>query len=240
MIILIEPSNYHLHQEDLEGMYRLRHQVFYEELKWQVNSSNGLEKDEYDENNTYYLVFKDDDGKIRGCQRYIEMNNPCMFDGPFKFMLEGLQHYKRRGFWEASRLAIDTSFSGTYTLERSKIVCSSILAASMLMGLELLENTEFITLSYPSVAKLSLRKGLNLTILKEGTVNDETIVVSSYPPSQESLKKMLRDIGDPEAKKPLIWHTGGIHSVFAQEHTSLLDIKQFVEKEKLLTTRGVC
>lgn len=87
MIIFIEPSTYHVYRQELEGVYRLRHQVFYEKLKWQVNSQNGLEKDEYDESNTYYLVYKDPEGKIRGCQRYIEMCHNCMFDGPFSFML---------------------------------------------------------------------------------------------------------------------------------------------------------
>ena len=214
MIILIEPSNYHLHQQELEGMYRLRHQVFYEQLGWQVNSQNGLEKDEYDENHTYYLVYKDAEGKIRGCQRYVEMQHNCMFDGPFKFMLDDLQRYKKPGYWEASRLAVDSLYTESYTPSHVKKVRSSLLAASMQLGLEFLNNTLFLTLSYPSVAKLLSQHGLALKTLKQGTINGETIVVSSYPPCKESFQTLLRKAGDPQGEEPLIWYTSGVYPLF--------------------------
>ena len=59
MLILIDPSNYEFHRQDLDDMYRLRHKVFYEELKWDVKSVNGMEKDEYDEKHAHYIIYKE-------------------------------------------------------------------------------------------------------------------------------------------------------------------------------------
>ena len=83
MLYLIDPDNYHLHKNDLNEMYQLRHRVFFEQMKWHVSSENGMEKDEYDEQDMYYLIYKDDQGIVRGCVRFIEMTHTCMFDGPF-------------------------------------------------------------------------------------------------------------------------------------------------------------
>ena len=46
MVYLITPNDYASHRADLDAMYRLRHKVFFEKLKWQVKSQDNMEKDE--------------------------------------------------------------------------------------------------------------------------------------------------------------------------------------------------
>ena len=113
MLYLIDPDNYHLHQNDLEQMYRLRHTVFFDKMKWQVSSIHGMEKDQYDEKNAYYLIYKDSHGIIRGCVRFIEMIHDCMFDDPFKHLLPNIEDYKKPRYWELSRLAVDHTYDAT-------------------------------------------------------------------------------------------------------------------------------
>ena len=55
MLHLIKPNNYNLYRKDLDNMYRLRHRVFCTKLNWDVNGHDGMEKDQYDEKNAYYL-----------------------------------------------------------------------------------------------------------------------------------------------------------------------------------------
>jgi len=189
MVYLITPNDYATHREDLDAMYRLRHKVFFEKLNWQVKSQDGMEKDEYDENYTYYLIYKDKNNVVRGCQRYIPMNNPCMFDGPFDFVLPNLQDYKSGDYWEASRFAIDYDFGEGYEKEEAKQVFTRILAASMLMGLDA-KIKSFITLSYPSVVKLGSRYFPMLLLAKSLVNNSEEIHATEYLPSIDALNKL--------------------------------------------------
>ncbi len=200
MVYLITPNEYSTHRDDLDAMYRLRHKVFFEKLKWQVNSEDGMEKDEYDENNTYYLIFKDKNNIVRGCQRYIPMNNPCMFDGPFDFVLSNLKDYKNAQHWEASRMAVDYDFAEGYTKEDAKNVCCRILAASVLFGLDA-EIKSFVTLSYPSPARI-LSQFFSTSLLARSVVNNEEIHVTEYSPLAESYSKLLDKINLP-ANEPV-------------------------------------
>lgn len=192
MVYLITPNDYSAHRDDLDAMYRLRHKVFFEKLNWQVASQNGMEKDEYDENYTYYLIYKDKNNVVRGCQRYIPMNNPCMFDGPFDFVLPNLKDYKNANYWEASRLAVDYDYGEGYTKEDARNICSKIFAASVLLGLDA-DVKGFITLSYPSVIKLVTRY-FSTALLAKSFVNDEEIHVTNYLPEANAYSKLMNSL----------------------------------------------
>jgi acyl homoserine lactone synthase len=189
MIYLVTPENYFLHRDDLDAMYRLRHKIFFEKLNWQVKSDSGMEKDEYDENNTYYLIYKDKNNIVRGCQRYISMINSCMFDGPFDFILQNLKDFKKPEYWEASRLAVDYDYDEHYTKEYGITVCQGIFAASLHFALKQ-GIKKFLTLSYPSVARI-LSQHFSTSLVASSTINGEEIVVTSYPPLKESYEKLL-------------------------------------------------
>jgi len=195
MVYLITPNDYASHRADLDAMYRLRHKVFFEKLKWQVKSQDNMEKDEYDENNTFYLIYKDQNNIVRGCHRYIPMNHSCMFDGPFDFVLPNLKDYKNAKYWEASRLAIDCDFLEENPTEARKVIVR-ISAASMQLGLDA-EIKSFLTLSYPSVARL-LSQFFSTSLLASSSVNDEEIHVTEYPPLAESYAKLLGKINLPK------------------------------------------
>ncbi len=134
MLYLIAPNNYDSHRQDLDEMYKLRYRVFSKELKWDVKIHDGMEKDEFDERNAYYIIAKDEKGVVRGCQRLIEMTNPCMFDGPFSSFLSSLKDFKQPGYWEASRFAVDHSYDETYTKENSWACALSLLAGALEFG----------------------------------------------------------------------------------------------------------
>ncbi|MCE2716015.1 MAG: acyl-homoserine-lactone synthase [Pseudomonadota bacterium] len=192
MVYLITPNDYATHREDLDAMYRLRHKVFFEKLNWQVKSQDGMEKDEYDENYTYYLIYKDKNNVVRGCHRYIPMNNPCMFDGPFEFAFPDLKKYKNAKYWEASRLAVDFNFDAEYTKDDAKNVCVRIFAASVLLGLDA-DVKGFITLSYPSVIKIVSRY-FKTSRLERSSVNGEEIHVTKYIPTTEAYDNLTKGL----------------------------------------------
>jgi len=203
MLYLISPSNYDLHRDDLDEMYKLRYRVFSKELKWDVKTQDGMEKDEFDEKNAYYIIAKDKKGIVRGCQRLIEMTNPCMFDGPFNSFLTSLRDFKYPGYWEASRFAVDHSYDDTYTLKDAQRLVPTLLAGVMEFGLKVGNVECFLTLSFPSVAKLASLYGLLVTSLKQNGTGEAALTVSAYPPLNVSYKKLLKKIGYT-ATEPLL------------------------------------
>lgn len=195
MLHLIKPEDYDHYRDDLDEMYRLRYRVFSKELKWDVKIDDGMERDALDEKNAYYIIAKDKNGRVRGCQRLIEMTNPCMFDGPFNSFLASLKDFKHPGYWEASRFAVDHTYDESYTLKDSQILVPTLLAGVMEFGLKIQKVECFLTLSFPGVAKLAALYGLLMTPLKQSEINGETMVVSGYPPLTVSYKKLLKKIG---------------------------------------------
>eukprot|EP01037_Dinobryon_pediforme_P016152 gene16152-16330_t len=141
-----------------------------------------MEKDEFDEKNAYYIIAKDENGVVRGCQRLIEMTNPCMLDGSFSGLLTSLKDFKHAGYWEASRFAVDHMYDESYTLKDSQILVPTLLAGVMEFGLQIEKVECFLTLSFPGVAKLAALYGLLMAPLKQSEISGETVVISGYPP----------------------------------------------------------
>lgn len=220
MLFLITPENYHLHREDLDNMYRLRHKVFYEKLEWDVASHNGMEKDSFDEKNAYYIIYKDTHGTIRGCVRFIEMTHECMFDNQFSFSLPNFHKFKRPGYWEVSRMAVDCEHDENYQKSMSREVCITLLAGYTYFGLEFDVECSLI-ITYPSVIKLYKKYGLILSQIHESHINNEEIIVSAYIPLNYCYDELVQKI-NLDTSKPILWHNGGMYKdTFISEFNSI-------------------
>ena len=90
----------------LESMHRLRHYVFVERLGWDVPNVGGLERDQFDHEQTYYLFQRNIAGDVVASCRFLPTSGPNLLCDVFPGLVEGeLPHDDR--VWEASRLAID-------------------------------------------------------------------------------------------------------------------------------------
>lgn len=196
MLYLIEPTDYDMYRDDLDSMYRLRYKVFFEKKNWKVNHQNNIEKDEYDENNTYYLIYKDAKGIVRGCIRFIEMIHPCMFDTCFSEALPDLHEFKRPGYWETSRFAVDTTLDENYLLETQGVVSKNIMYGLMKFGLESKKVETYITLTYPSVKRLIKKNGLYTYDIKETIFHGEKISIFAFPPMTYSAEKLIKGLNE--------------------------------------------
>ncbi len=184
MIYLIDSSNKEYHQHNLTEMFKLRFRVFSQNLKWKVTGHDGLEIDEYDNEHANYLVYADSSGRIKGCLRFIEMIHPCMFDGPFNFSLNNLQDFKRKNYWELSRLAIDQDVDENYTYEEMQLVGLKLLQAYMLFGMELQKVECTLTIGYPKVIQFYKEQGLIFKSLNKICIDEdknEIIEVAAFP-----------------------------------------------------------
>jgi N-acyl-L-homoserine lactone synthetase len=90
-----------------DGMFRLRHQVFRERLRWDVESVNGRERDRYDGlGPVYVLATCAPTTSVVGCCRLLPTTGPYMLPDVFSAALRGSPAPSRPQAWELTRLAV--------------------------------------------------------------------------------------------------------------------------------------
>ncbi len=125
MIIIAEGIKDPCCQRALDEAFQLRHKVFVEELGWQgLKSENGRERDEFDTENTLYLLITDDRTEdVVGHVRFVPSTGPHMFQKHFRDLIEK-SYPIRSSLWESSRICLrkDVRQSDASTA----IICSTV------------------------------------------------------------------------------------------------------------------
>ncbi|MQR00859.1 acyl-homoserine-lactone synthase [Glaciimonas soli] len=94
-----------LSNELCSKMSSYRHKVFVETLKWDLDCKNGHELDQFDRQDTVYVVSQDDLGQVNGCARMLPTNNPYLLGDVFPELMNGLPLPNSPDIWELSRFA---------------------------------------------------------------------------------------------------------------------------------------
>ena len=92
-------------QDDLLAMYRLRHQVFFQRLNWDV-SSQELEIDRYDHYNPVVILARNYHGEVIACCRLLPTTGPYMLKDEFPELLQTQKAPENPHIWEISRFAV--------------------------------------------------------------------------------------------------------------------------------------
>lgn len=101
----------------VDGMFRLRHTVFYERLHWDVDSFHGRERDFYDDCDPVYVIgYAEDRQEVTGCCRLLPTVGPYMLRDVFSEALRGGQAPCDPAAWELSRLATAGAWSHKATV----------------------------------------------------------------------------------------------------------------------------
>ncbi len=93
-----------VHQEDKEAAYRLRHQVFAEELGWVPCKEDGREVDDYDRD--CILVGLSDRSRLLGCLRILLPHQQFMIEKEFKGLLGDHRIEKGKETIEVTRFCL--------------------------------------------------------------------------------------------------------------------------------------
>ncbi|MEV0391295.1 acyl-homoserine-lactone synthase [Nonomuraea sp. NPDC050643] len=98
----------------LDGMFRLRHKVFFERLRWDVGSLHGRERDFFDDCDPVYVIsYVEDRQEVTGCCRLLPTDGPYMLPDVFSETLRGGEAPRDPAVWEMSRLATGPAWSRT-------------------------------------------------------------------------------------------------------------------------------
>lgn len=107
MILVIDALNRDRFKSVLDDMFELRARVFHDRLGWDVNVSNGQEKDMFDDLDPAYVIALDDDYHVVGCNRMLQTTGPHMLSDVFHDILCGEPPVRSATIWENTRFCID-------------------------------------------------------------------------------------------------------------------------------------
>jgi acyl homoserine lactone synthase len=90
------------------ALAQYRHQIFVEQLGWRLPlADDGFERDQYDRDDTVYVVARDERGSICGCARLLPTTLPYLLKDVFPFLIAGRASAPQSpDVWELSRFAV--------------------------------------------------------------------------------------------------------------------------------------
>ena len=107
MIVVVEKSNAHRHANLLDKMFRQRAQFFHDRLKWDVQVTDGKERDCYDDERPVYIIYTDDlRNEVKGSLRLLPTTGPTLAADVFSDTLPDAVHLSAPTIWECSRFCL--------------------------------------------------------------------------------------------------------------------------------------
>lgn len=129
-VLCLNWETVHLHGETWISHHRLRHRLFVERQGWEVPSVRGLEHDEFDTPSALYLVWKDEEGEVRGVARLLPTDRPYMVRKLWPDLVTD-ELPASAAVWEATRFGCDQSLANA---DRRRAV-AELLCAMQEIGL---------------------------------------------------------------------------------------------------------
>jgi len=97
-----------------------RHRVFVDALQWQLPVENGLERDQFDRDDTLYVVARGSKDEVCGCARLLPTTRSYLLDDIFPELMNGLPAPHSHDVWELSRFST-MPVNGSPALSRDEL-----------------------------------------------------------------------------------------------------------------------
>ncbi len=146
----------------ITGMGRYRHRVFVEKLGWQLQCENGLEYDQFDRDDTVYVVAQNATHEIIGTARLLPTKRPYLLGEVFPQLMNDLPVPASADVWELSRFAaLDFNAATTSAMAQfSSPIAVGLLRAALKHSASL-GAKQLITVSPLGVERLLSRAGFH-------------------------------------------------------------------------------
>ncbi len=92
-------------RELVRRVARYRRKVFVDGLSWPLQTLNGLELDQFDDDHTVYVAALDASGEVAGCARLLPTTRPYLLSEVFPQLMRGQPLPRAPQIWELSRFA---------------------------------------------------------------------------------------------------------------------------------------
>lgn len=108
MYLLVQANEYNKHADLLDQSFRLRKEVFADQLGWDVSVSGSRERDRYDDLHPAYLLWCDDTGtRLYGSIRLMPTTGPTLLYDVFRETFPDTCDLIAPGIWEGTRMCIN-------------------------------------------------------------------------------------------------------------------------------------
>ncbi|QQX80927.1 GNAT family N-acetyltransferase [Shewanella sp. KX20019] len=105
-ITFLKNSDIKTNQPVLNRIFKLREQTFKQRLDWEVSTTNGLERDSFDQLEVSHIAMTNDNDEVIGCWRALPTQGKYMLKDVFPELLQGELAPQNKEVWEISRFAI--------------------------------------------------------------------------------------------------------------------------------------
>jgi len=199
MLMQVEGHERRQHDEIFNKMFRQRKLVFHDQKQWDVKLvDDEYEIDEYDRDDTCYLISLDRRREVVGSLRLISTAMPHMMSGPFRKMFPDV-NFRSPLIWEVTRFVV----LGDHSVQSNMV---STAACELLLGacqFGLRNGVRHMTSVYePGMLRLYRRCGLpNPELARHRTERHGSVSVGLWEVSEELEASILAatGLGEPPA-----------------------------------------
>lgn len=202
MIQLITSDCYGTCADELADMHRLRYRVFKQRLDWDVETSGGMEVDDFDAFGPCYLLQRSANGAIAGCVRLLPTTGPTMLRDTFAALLDGATAPASPRIWESSRFGLDPDLAGPVASQGVARATYELFAGMIEFGLSR-GLSDIVTVTDVRMERILRRASWPLRRLGQPKAFGRSLAVAGYlAVSAESLCR-VRAAG--QLKGPALW-----------------------------------
>jgi acyl homoserine lactone synthase len=107
MIVVLERHNAHEYQRLIDEMFRLRARIFRDRLNWDVEVTDGKERDRYDDEQPVYIIHTDNGAReVKGSLRLLPTTGPTLLADIFSDTLPDAVNLTAPSIWECTRFCL--------------------------------------------------------------------------------------------------------------------------------------
>jgi N-acyl-L-homoserine lactone synthetase len=130
VIVVIEPHNAHRYPTLMDEMFRLRARVFRDRLGWDVQVTDGRERDRYDDEAPVYIVYTDERARdVKGSLRLLPTTGPTVLADCFSDTLPDAAGLTAPTIWECTRFCIDEELLGGRSRDELLLASGVLISA---------------------------------------------------------------------------------------------------------------
>lgn len=143
-----------------ESMFNLRYSIFHERLQWDVQTRDGMEIDEFDDDSSTYFVVEGEENRVIGCWRLRPTTTPYMLQDTFPQLLGSTAAPSDEHVWELSRFAVVNSpfANPQYGFGQTSL---ALMEAALRFALNH-DITRYVTVTSVAIERLMKRMGLKV------------------------------------------------------------------------------
>ncbi|MEL7630203.1 acyl-homoserine-lactone synthase CarI [Pectobacterium aroidearum] len=191
MLEIFDVNHALLSETKSEELFTLRKETFKDRLNWAVNCTDGMEFDQYDNNNTTYL-FGIKDNTVICSLRFIETKYPNMITGTFFPYFKEI-NIPEGNYLESSRFFVDKS--------RAKDILGNEYPISSMLFLSMINYSRdkgydgiYTIVSHPMLTILK-RSGWGIRVVEQGlSEKQERVYLVFLPVDDENQEALVRRI----------------------------------------------